>query len=114
MSHTRQSLIQNVRQEDEMRNTASISSFALPSVLCVFVLVALMSDLDAASSGEVAAGIIGATPVAVLATLSVACVVNLVCLLIATRRKEPWWMLSALGIPVCIGAMILSAIAMNY
>jgi hypothetical protein len=77
-------------------------------MLCVGFTLALKQDLHTAESGEVAASLIAGGTVAVLALMVLSCILNLVCLVLATRRKENWWKLSALGIPLCVAFTALT------
>jgi len=96
-----------------MKNAASILGFILPSTLCLYLVVAFKSELHATTSGEVAAGIIAGAPVAVLGTLALACIPNVLCTVIAAHRKESLWKMSALGIPVCVALTILTTIVIS-
>lgn len=93
-----------------MKNPATIVGLVLPSILCVGLALALKQDLHAAGLGEVAAGVIAGGTFAVLAVMVLSCILNLVCLLVAARRKEDWWKLSALGIPLCVASTVLTAV----
>lgn len=93
-----------------MKNPATMIGMVLPSILCVGLTLAFKQDLHAAESGEVAAGLIAGGMLAVLALMVLSCILNLVCLILATRRKENWWKLTALGIPLCVVSTALTVV----
>ena len=99
-----------VRHEDKMRNVASILGFVMPSAMCIILAASLKSELHAATSGEVAAGIIASMPIVVLAAIVAACILNLVCTVIAVRRKEKMWKMSAIGVPLCVALTLLTTV----
>jgi hypothetical protein len=84
-----------------MKNIASILGFLLPSALCVSLVLSLKHQLNETTSGEVAAGLIFGGMITVMALFALSCIPNLICTLVATRRKEKLWKLSAFGIPLC-------------
>jgi hypothetical protein len=100
-----------VRLENEMKNTASIIGLTLPSVLCVSLVISLKRDLETNASGEAAGFLIFGGLFSVLLLFALSCIPNVICLLLAVRKKEPLWKLSALGIPLCalltVGAVII-------
>ena len=85
-----------------MKNMASILGFLLPSALCVSLVLSLKSDLNATTSGEVAAHLIGGGIFLVAGLMLFSCILNLICIVLAARRKEPWWKLSVFGVPLCV------------
>lgn len=80
-----------VRQQDDMRNIASILGLILPSALCVSLVLSLKHELDTTSSGEVAAHLIGGGMFLVAGLMAFSCIPNLICTAVAARRKEPFW-----------------------
>lgn len=84
-----------------MKNIASMLGLALPSVLCVSLVLSLKHELSTTTSGEVAAGLIAGGMIMVMALFALSCIPNLICIVVAARRKEKLWKLSALGIPLC-------------
>ena len=93
-----------------MKNPVSIVGFALPSLLCVPLMLSFQRSIQANTSGEVAAGLIPGAFLSVLLVFALACIPNLACTIIAARRKENLWKLSALGIPVCAVVTVLTAV----
>ena len=93
-----------------MKNPASIVGLVLPSILCVGLTLAIKQELHANESGEAAAGLIAGGTFALLALLVISCIINLVCLTLAARRKESWWKLSSLGFPLCVASTVITAV----
>ncbi len=93
-----------------MNNIASILGLLLPSALCVFLVVVLKSELNATSSGEAATGIIAGGTFIVLGSFVASCFPNVICTIVAARRKEKLWKLSTLGIPLCAVLTVLTVI----
>lgn len=93
-----------------MKNPATIVGLVLPSILCVGLTLAFKQDLHTAGSGEAAAGLLAGGTLAVLALMVLLCILNLVCVVLAARRKENWWKLSVLGIPLCVASTALTAV----
>jgi hypothetical protein len=93
-----------------MKNSVSIVGLALPSLLCVSLLVGLNRELRANTSGEAAVGILAGGFLSLLLVFALSCIPNLACTIIAARRKETLWRISALGIPVCAVVTVLAAI----
>ncbi len=85
-----------------MKNTASILGLVLPSFLCVGLTFGLKQDLRTNHSGEAAANLIVGGAFVVVLLMALSCVLNLVLLAAAARRKEPMWKLATLGIPLCV------------
>ena len=93
-----------------MKNPVSVLGFALPSVLCVFLTISFNRSLQANTSGEVAVGLIAGGFLSVLLVFASSCIPDLACTVIAAKRKETLWKLSALGIPVCAVVTVLAAV----
>ena len=87
-----------------MKTSATMIGLVLPSMLCVGLTLFFKHDLHTVESGEAAAGLIAGGMLAVLALMVLSCILNLVCLILAARRKENGWKLSALGIPLCVAS----------
>jgi len=98
------------RKRDEMKNVASILGLVLPSIFCVGLTLGFKQDLRTTGSGEIAAGLIAGGTLAVIALMALSCILNPVCLVLAARRKESWWKLSILGMPLCVASTALTAV----
>ncbi len=93
-----------------MKNIASIVGFLLPSALCVSLVLSLKNELHETTSGEVAIGLIGGGMFLVAGLMVLSCILNVICILVAVRRKERLWKLSAFGIPLCAVLTVLTVI----
>jgi hypothetical protein len=91
-----------------MKNIASILGFLLPSALCVPLVLSLKHDLSTTTSGEVGAHLIGGGIFLVAGLMLLSCILNLICTVVATRRKEPYRKLSAFGISLCAVLTVLT------
>ena len=96
-----------------MRNIAAISGLLLPTLLAVATGATLANDLRNAASGEVAAGIIVGGTILMGLILLLGCILNIGCTIMAAKRQERLWRLSALGIPLCITACTIILILMR-
>ena len=93
-----------------MRNIASMLGLILPSALCVSLVLSMKHDLDTTSSGEVAAHLIGGGMFLVAGVMVLSCIPNVICTVVAARRRETFWKLSAFGIPLCAVLTVLTVI----
>ncbi len=93
-----------------MKNPATMIGLVLPSILCVGLTLVFKQGLHTAESGEAAAGLIAGGMFAVAALMVLSCILNLVCLIVAARRKENRWEISALGIPLCVASTALTVV----
>lgn len=85
-----------------MKNIATISGLALPSILVGAVLLVLGGELRSQTSGETAANVVVGGVVIGAMALILGCIVNIGCTIIAAKRREPLWRISSLGIPLSI------------
>ena len=89
-----------------MKIIATISGLLLPSVLSFSLMLTLTRNERHGGSGEAAAGLLVGDILILGLALILGCILNIVCMVIAAKRKEPNWEISGLGIPLCL---VLSA-----
>ena len=89
-----------------MKNPVSILGLVLPSILSVLVTLGFRQAIQTNASGEVAAGLIVGGFFSVLLVVALSCIPNLACAIIAAKKKDTLWRLSALGIPLCAVVLV--------
>ena len=90
-----------------MKSIATITGLLLPSALTFAQLQSLRHDLRSETSGEAAASVLIGGAILLCVTVILGCILNIACTIIAAKRNEPNWKLSALGIPMSVVLSVL-------